>query len=146
MKYEITKTNNGELVVKSFEEIKKEVKKELDTYYVFVPQNKEDYKAVKDARAELNKIKKTINDAKINAINDLTSTIQRQTKEICLMIEEKAKEFDAEAKKYEVKTLNKEVKVKPSFEIVIKVKDLEELNSLKIKLAKIKVAYEVKEK
>lgn len=146
MKYEITKTNNGELVVKSFEEIKKEVKKELDTYVVFVPQDKEDYKAVKDARAELNKIKKTINDAKINAINDLTSTIRSQTKEICLMIEEKAKEFDAEAKEYEVKTLNKEVKVKPSFEIVIKVKDLEELNSLKIKLDKIKVAYEVKEK
>lgn len=146
MKYEITKTNNGELVVKSFEEIKKEVKKELDTYVVFVPQDKEDYKAVKDARAELNKIKKTINDAKINAINDLTSTIQSQTKEICLMIEEKAKEFDAEAKEYEIKTLNKEVKVKPSFEIVIKVKDLEELNSLKIKLNNIKVAYEVKEK
>ena len=103
----IIKDNSGTLEIEKFDNVLEEIKKNLSTYYVFVAQNKEDYKSIKDTRAELNSMAKQINDIKIANVKDLTETITYQCKTICDLIKEKSNEFDNEAKLYEENVLNK---------------------------------------
>ena len=107
-------------------------------------QSKEDYKAQKESRAELNKIAKEINDNKIAWVNDLTAKVKEQTKEICELIKAKASEFDNSVKNYESEVGN-QTKEKAKFELTIKFTSKEDLDNFIKKLPK-KLEYSVKEK
>lgn len=143
--YELKISNvNGITKIENYDELKKAVISELEGYVSFIPQNQVDYKAIKETRAELNKIKKSINDTKINWVKDLTSTLTSQCKELCDLVDAKSKEFDEEAKGYEESILKKEVKPKTAFKITINCKDEEEVSKITKLLDSKKVQYSVK--
>jgi enoyl-[acyl-carrier-protein] reductase (NADH) len=143
----VGKDSNGYLYVENYEGLKAVITKKLEEYKVFVCQTSDDYKATKDTRAELNKLAKVINDTKIKYVKDATQTLTTQCKELCSLIEDKALEFDTEAKKYEIEQLNKEVKIKQgSFDIAIHCNNKEELERIKKVLDTKKfIKYSIKE-
>jgi hypothetical protein len=143
----ICKNQNNELEVKDFEAVKKTIAEKIDTKYLpFVATNSDEYKKIKETRAELNALAKGINDNKIAWVNDLTQKVCEQTKSICDLIKSKSAEFDLEAKTYEKLTLNKEVKIKTKFQINIDVEDEKELKKIRRVLDKDKIIYSIKEK
>ena len=142
----IIKDNSGTLEIEKFDNVLEEIKKNLSTYYVFVAQNKEDYKSIKETRAELNSMAKQINDIKIANVKDLTETITYQCKTICDLIKEKSNEFDNEAKLYEEKVLNKEQKEKTICQFIINAKNEEEREKITKLLKSKKIDFTIKEK
>ena len=147
MELVVIKSQGGELSVKDFADFKNKVVGALENYKVFVPQNSADYKAIKQARADLNNVAKSINDTKIAYVSDTTKLICDQCKELCDLIKAKSHEFDIEAKTYETTQLNKEVKEKTKYVIEIKCLNEEELNKVKAVLDTRKfIKYEIKEK
>lgn len=141
----VFETKNNVLEIKNFEVVKSEIAKGLNkNYKVSIIQSKEDYKAQKESRAELNKIAKEINDNKIAWVNDLTAKVKEQTKEICELIKAKASEFDNSIKNYESEVGN-QTKEKAKFELTIKFTSKEDLDNFIKKLPK-KLEYSVKEK
>ena len=145
----VFETKNNVLEIQNFEAVKAEIAKGLNkNYKVSIIQSKEDYKAQKESRAELNKIAKEINDNKIAWVNDLTAKVKEQTKEICELIKAKASEFDNSIKNYESEVnelLGIQTKEKAKFELTIKFTSKEDLDNFIKKLPK-KLEYSVKEK
>ena len=142
--------DKGYLILKNFDALSDAIKDELyegPKFQTFICQTQDDYKTAKEKRAFLNSVAKTINDTKIRYIKDATDEFTFQCKSLCNMISEKALEFDTEAKKYEIKELNKEVKLKQgSFDISIHCNTKEELEQVRKVLDDAKfIKYVVKE-
>ena len=143
----VSKDTNGYLFIENYDDLKQVVITKLGEYAVFICQNADDYKQAKGTRAELNKLSKLINDTKIKYVKDTTQNLTNQCKELCELIESKSVEFDTEAKKYEIKELNKEVKLKQgSFDISIHCNTKEELEQVrKVLDSKKFIKFSVKE-
>lgn len=137
----------GCLFIKDFDSLKNVVVEKLKDYVVLPCLTADDYKTAKSKRAELNNIAKMINDTKIRYVKDTTLTLTSQCKELCELIEEKSRNYDTEAKIYEIEQLNKEVKIKQgSFDISIHCNSREEFERVKKVLDTKKfIKYSVKE-
>lgn len=92
---------NNVVQIENYDLFKKDLISALnEKYRPIIIQNAQDLILCKESRAELNKLSKNINDAKIEWVRDVTGLLVSQVKEICDIITTKSDEFNQEIKNY----------------------------------------------